>query len=156
MRTTKHLYVDVRWMVREDTPAVVDIDSEGWTEEDFCNRLAKRNCIGMVAVTKANVVVGFVVYLLHKYSIEIQNMGVAKLRRRIGTAIICRLAAKLGYAGRSRITAIVRDSNLTAQLFFRTKGFLATEVHRGYYDDGSDGYLFEFELPPQPDPMLFV
>jgi ribosomal-protein-alanine N-acetyltransferase len=41
----------------------------------------------------------------------------------------------------------VRETNLTAQLFFRAQGFRAVRVLRGYYEDsGEDAFLMQYQL----------
>jgi ribosomal-protein-alanine N-acetyltransferase len=41
----------------------------------------------------------------------------------------------------------VRETNLTAQLFFRSQGFKAVRVLRSYYEDsGEDAFLMQYRL----------
>ena len=52
---------------------------------------------------------------------------------------------------RTRITLAVRERNLFAQLFFRSQGFRAVRVLRGYYEDsGEDAFLMQYQLADDP------
>jgi ribosomal-protein-alanine N-acetyltransferase len=56
-----------------------------------------------------------------------------------------KLISKLSSQRRSRITLEVRETNLSAQLFFRNSGFRAVSVLRGFYEDTpEDAYLMQY------------
>ncbi len=116
--------VHIRWMIRRDMPEVLAIENEcfeyPWSENDFVNCLRQRNCIGMVAEHDDRVV-GFMIYELHKTRIHVLNFVVAKdcQRQGVGSQMIAKLSAKLSAQRRSRIVLEVRETNLSAQLFFR-------------------------------------
>ncbi len=147
--------VQIRWMVRRDVPAVLEIELGSfefpWLEEDFERCLAQRNCIGMVAEYQGQVV-GFMVYELGKTRIRVINFAVAPAWRRkgVGTQMVAKLVSKLSPDRRTRITLEVRETNLAAQLFFRACGFRAVSVLRNHYQDTpEDAYLFQYRLRPQ-------
>ena len=144
--------VHIRWMIRRDMPEVLAIEGQSfefpWSEEDFVRCLRQRNCIGMVA-EHAEKVVGFMIYELHKTKLHVLNFAVAPEWRRvgIGTQMVHKLVGKLSSHRRTKITLAVRESNLAAQLFFRTQAFQATRVLRGYYEDsGEDAYLMHYKI----------
>ena len=59
--------------------------------------------------------------------------------------MVAKLIAKLSSQRRSRIVLEVRETNLAAQLFFRSNGFRAVSVLRVFYDDTpEDAYLMQF------------
>jgi ribosomal-protein-alanine N-acetyltransferase len=61
--------------------------------------------------------------------------------------MIAKLVGKLSNQRRNRIALSVRETNLTAQLFFRVTGFRAVEVIREHYlDTGEDAYLMNYHL----------
>jgi ribosomal-protein-alanine N-acetyltransferase len=94
-------------------------------------------------------VVGFMIYELHKSKLHILNFAVAPECRRmgIGAQMIGKLIGKLSSHRRTRITLAVRETNLAAQLFFRTRDFRAVKVMRSYYEDsGEDAYLMRYSL----------
>ncbi len=152
-RTQKEqLRVHIRWMIRRDMPEVLQIEQDSfdysWTEEDFLRCLRQRNCIGMVA-EHGEKVVGFMIYELHKSKLHILNFAVAPAFRRIGIGgqMIAKLVGKLSSHRRTKITLAVRETNLNAQIFFRTQEFKALKVLRHYYEDsGEDAYLMQFRI----------
>ncbi len=152
-RTEKEqVRVHIRWMIRRDMPEVLHTEQESfefaWTEEDFLRCLRQRNCIGMVA-EQGEKVVGFMIYELHKAKLHILNFAVHPTfrRARVGSQMVAKLISKLSSHRRTRITLEVRETNLSAQLFFRSQGFRAVRVLRGYYEDsGEDAFLMQYRL----------
>lgn len=151
--------VHIRWMIRRDMPEVLQTERQSfehaWSEEDFLRCLRQRNCIGMVAELDESVV-GFMIYELHKTKLHILNFAVAPSFRRlgIGRQMIQKLVAKLSSHRRTRVTLAVRETNLPAQLFFRSMAFRAVKVLRGYYEDsGEDAFLMQYHLPNDTTPL---
>ena len=152
-RTEKEqVRVHIRWMIRRDMPEVLQTEQESfeysWTEEDFLRCLRQRNCIGMVA-EQGERVVGFMIYELHKAKLHILNFAVHPQYRRVGVGgqMVSKLISKLSSHRRTRITLEVRETNLYAQLFFRTQGFKAMRVLRAFYEDsGEDAFLMQYRL----------
>ncbi len=151
--------VHIRWMIRRDMAAVLDIESQcfefAWSEEDFIRCLRQRNCIGMVA-EEDDKVVGFMIYELHKTRLHILNFAVGADHRRkgIGNAMIAKLLGKLSHERRNRIMLEVRETNLEAQLFFKNVGFKAISVLRDFYDDTvEDAYLMQFRYQPSAEEL---
>ena len=150
-RTERELLrVHIRWMIRRDMPEVLQTEQASfefpWTEEDFLRCLRQRNCIGMVA-EQGEKVVGFMIYELHKTKLHILNFAVHPAWRRLGVGgqMVSKLVSKLSSHRRTRITLEVRETNLIAQLFFRTQGFRAVRVLRTYYEDsGEDAFLMHY------------
>ncbi|MEM6473569.1 MAG: ribosomal-protein-alanine N-acetyltransferase RimI, partial [Planctomycetota bacterium] len=59
------------------------------------------------------------------------------------------LFSKLSHERRNRIMLEVRETNLEAQLFFKSLGFRAISVLRDFYDDTvEDAYLMQFRYRP--------
>ena len=117
-----------------------------WNEEDFIRCLRQRNCIGMVA-EENDKVVGFMIYELHKTRLHILNFAVADESRRngVGLAMVSKLLGKLSHERRNRIMLEVRETNLEAQLFFKSIGFKAVSVLRDFYEDSEeDAYLMQY------------
>ena len=146
------LQVQIRWLIRRDMSEVLEIERSSfeyaWTEEEFLCCLRQRNCIGMVAEHEHEIV-GFMVYELHKSKLRILNFAVAgsARRHRVGTQMVGRLIDKLSQQRRREIVLEVRETNLDAQLFFRSQGFRALSVLRGHYDDtAEDAYYMQFAL----------
>ncbi len=156
------LRIHIRWMIRRDMVEALAIEAESfefpWSDEDFVRCLRQRNCIGMVAELDDQVV-GFMIYELHKNRLHVLNFAVAARFRRqgIGSQMVAKLIGKLSQQRRSRILLEVRETNLAAQLFFRTSGFKAVSVLREFYDDTpEDAYVMQFRCQDeQPDVIPF-
>ncbi len=147
----RRLGVHIRWMIRRDMPEVLAIEANSfefpWSEEDFIRCLRQCNCIGMVAEHDERVV-GFMIYELHKSRLHIINFAVHSHHRRqgIGTQMINKLIGKLSHQRRDRIMLEVRETNLPAQLFFRSGGFMAVSVMRDFYEDTTeDAYMMQYQ-----------
>lgn len=146
----ERLRIHVRWMIRRDMREVLAVEQEAfefpWSDEDFTRCLRQRNCIGMVAEA-ADEVVAFMIYELHRTRLHVLNFAVARAHRRlgIGTRMMDKLIGKLTPERRNRIVLEVRETNLPAQLFFRSLGFRATSVLKDFYQDTTeDAYLMQF------------
>ncbi len=144
--------VHIRWMIRRDMPEVLAIEHASydfpWCEEEFLRVLRQRNCIGMVAEHGENVL-GFMIYELHKSKLQVLNLAVSPEHRRsgIGRQMVAKLVGKLSNHRRTRIVLQVRETNLPAQLFYRTLGFRASDVVRSYYDDtDEDAFVLQYLL----------
>lgn len=156
--------VHMRWMIRRDMPEVLEIENKcfefPWFEEDFIRFLRQRNCIGMVGESD-ELVVGFMVYELHKTRLYVLNFAVHPgfQRRGVGVAMCQKLISKLNLQRRNRIFLEVRETNLDAQFFFRDMGFRAISVLRDFYnfDDGTaeDAYLMRYVLEGLVEPSWF-
>lgn len=146
--------VHIRWMIRRDMSDVLRIEQESfeypWSDAEFIRCLRQRNCIGMVADYEDEVV-AFMIYELHKTRLHLLNFAVDEQwrRRGIGTQMVDKLVGKLSPGRRIRLTLEVRETNVSAQLFFRGLGFRAVSVLRDFYDDTTeDAYLMQFRYRP--------
>lgn len=146
----------IRWLIRRDMPEVMAIEKASygrpWTEDEFVHCLRQRNCIGMV-LEHDDAIIGFMVYELHKNNINVINLAVKPEFRRqgFGKMMIDKLIGKLSSVRRTSIVFVVRDTNLDAQLFLRSSGFIATSVFRQYYrvedeTDFDDAYIMKYVL----------
>lgn len=142
----------IRWMIRRDMADILQIENDtfefSWTEEEFIRCLQQRNCIGMIAEMDDRVV-GYMVYELHKNRLHVLNFAVDPAHRRtgIGEKMIMKLAGKLDERRRARIMLEVRETNVTAQLFFRAQGFRAVSVLHDFYDDtAEDAYVMQYHV----------
>jgi [ribosomal protein S18]-alanine N-acetyltransferase len=144
--------MDVRWMCRKDMPAVLEIERQSfefpWSEDDFIRCLRYPRCIGMVVESDGRVV-GFMMYALYKFRLHLLTLAVHRdfRRRGVGTRLMQKLFGKLSYQRRNRIVLEVRETNLSAQMFFREMGFRAVSVLRDFYEETTeDAYQMSFRL----------
>ncbi len=156
----QELRCHIRWMIRRDMAEVLEIEQESfefpWCEDDFIRCLRQRNCIGMVAELGERVA-GFMIYELHKTRLHVLNFAVGRdfRRRGLGKQMLTKLVGKLSFQRRTRVLLEVRETNLPAQLFFRSQGFRAVSVLRDFYDDTTeDAYLMQYRYRPAESEIL--
>jgi ribosomal-protein-alanine N-acetyltransferase len=146
--------VAIRWMIRRDMPELLNIEHdsfpEPWKEDDFIRQLRQRNCIGMVADHKEQVV-GFMIYELHKDQLHVLKLAVHKDHRAktIGTQLLEKLKSKLSQQRRTRIYLELRESNIDAQIFMASNGFRAISVLENHYNTGEGALQFSFNVVKQ-------
>ena len=152
--------VHIRWMIRRDMPEVLAIEHGSfeypWCEEEFLRVLRQRNCIGMVAELEERIV-GYMIYELHRNKITVLDFATHPEFRRlgIGRQMVTKLVDKLSSQRRNRIALCVRETNLSAQLFFRQQEFKAVKVLKNFYEDsGEDAFLMEFRVGSEDDDDL--
>lgn len=155
----EHLEVQIRWLIRRDMAEVLEVERENfrhaWTEEDFLCCLRQRNCIGMVAEHNHRIV-GFMIYELHKSKLRILNFAVVTSMQRqgVGCQMVRRLIDKLSQQRRKEIVLELRESNLSAQLFYKSQGFRAVCVLRTHYEDtAEDAYVMQYRLVPAEESL---
>jgi len=141
----------VRWMVKRDLVDVLRIEKGSfefsWCMRDFVGCFGCRDCVCLV-VEVGGRVVGYMIYEDVGGVFRILNIAVCSCFRRqgFGGVLVGKLVEKLGYRG-SRVVLEVRESNLGAQLFFRSCGFRAVEVLNDFYSDvDEDAYLMEYNI----------
>jgi ribosomal-protein-alanine N-acetyltransferase len=142
--------ITIPWMIRRHFDDVLRIEGEcfsmPWSEDDFIRCLRQRNAIGMVAKVRDDVA-GYMIYELHRNRLHILNFAVAPvfMRRGVGTAMVAKLKGKLNH-NRNRIMLEVRETNLDAQLFWKSQEFRAVMVVKDFYENapGEDAYLFQY------------
>ena len=128
----------LRYMLRQDLDAVVAIDKDlfdfPWTKAEFVLAMQQKNTIGMV-VERNEEVVGYMVYEIHRHKIHVLNFAVRARSQRlgIGRELVERLKSRLHFKQREMIVTEVRESNLDAQLFFKSQGFKCTSILHGFY-----------------------
>jgi [ribosomal protein S18]-alanine N-acetyltransferase len=151
---------EIRWMVRSDMPEVLAIDEAcfefPWREDDFIRVLRQRNNIGMVAIVKG-CVVAYMLYELHRNRLHVLNFAVHPnvQRRGVGTALVNKLISKLSLQRRNRIMLEVRETNVDAQLFFRSHGFRAVSLLKDFYEDtAEDAYLMQYRYTADKEAAL--
>ena len=142
----------IRWLIRRDLPAVLRIEDasfrEPWTEDEFVRSLRLRGVVGVVAEHQ-DVVISYMIYELLRDSIHLLSIAVHPDFRRqgVGTTMLAKLASKMEYQRRGKITTLASEINLDAQVFLRDYGFRATEVVKDYYHPGEDAYFFVYRQP---------
>jgi ribosomal-protein-alanine N-acetyltransferase len=144
------LRVRPRYLLSRDMPEVLAIERASfdyhWDEDGFLRELRRRNSLGYVA-EHADRIVGFMIYRLLKDRLRLVDLAVhPEFRRRgVGRQLTGKLAERLSHHGKPRIVLLVRETNLTAQAFFRRRGYRALEVVREHYPDtGEAAYAMQY------------
>lgn len=145
----------IRSMLKQDLPQILAIEKQlsvySWNEQDFLTALRQRNCFGSVAES-GDKILGNLIFVTHPTEYELVKLTIhpSHYRRQVASQFIDKLKGRLGNLNRNKITGVVEESNLTAQLFFKNQGFQAVEVFRHYFEGGAtrqpeDGYHFVYE-----------
>ena len=136
-------------MIRRDLIPVLDIEREvyglnAWSATDF-EAAMQADCTGIVAESDADEdVVGYLVYESTVTTINVLNITVAVGWQRLGIGAALLRAVRSRSGGRE-VMLHLRESNLDAQLFLRSQGFVALAVVREYYEDtDEDAYVFRY------------
>lgn len=129
--------IHVRWMIRRDMPEIMEIENASfdfpWPEDEFHRVLRQRGCVGIVAEYSEKVV-SHMFYRLHRTRIDLLSLAVHPDCRHngVGTRMLDKLRSKMA-GERNKIAALVRETNLGALLFFKSNGWRAIDLRRGYY-----------------------
>lgn len=155
METMNGIQVKTRWMNQGDLSIVLGIEescfSNPWAKPDFKEALAARNtnCIVLESLnTRTKYVVGFAIYQLTQRGILLLNIAIEPIyhRNRYGTFLINDIKRNLTPQGRKKIETEVRETNLTAQLFFRANGFLCYDQLEDFFDPPETAYCFRYRI----------
>ena len=127
------LDISVRWLIRRDLLEAIAIENNSFEdpidEQEMIDLLRQRNIAGVVA-EKDSLILGFMIYELNKSSFHLAHLAVAKECRRakIGSKLVQYLEQKLSCNRRYLIVVNVPETNLGAQLFFKSLGFKASYI----------------------------
>ncbi len=149
-REARPLRVHLRHMIRRDLPEVMAIENASfavpWLEEDITRALCHNAFILLVAETPDEWVAGYsIVERRKQQSREILKIATVAGARRfgVGRQLLAREIDKTHAP--PKLTAVVNEANLPAQLFFAACGFRCERVLRKYYDaHEQDGYEFRY------------
>ena len=141
-----------RAMTPNDLEAVVQIERTSmpspWERHGFARRLAKRNSRCYVATMNDSIGAYAALSFEEGYA-HLLNFAVAPDRRRsgMGRAFMLFLQNVCSMRDLPKIMLEVRETNLDAQLFYRSLGWRATRVVRKFYEDtGEDAYRMECKI----------
>ena len=143
----------IRWMIRDDFARVLDLEKQifefPWSEDELFSCLKMTRVIGLV-IEYHHKIIGYMVYELNKDHIVILNLAVESdfQRRNVGSQLLKRLMEKLSSTKRNRMTVTVRESNLSAQMFFSAHDFRATSIiKKSYEENDEDAYVMQYTEP---------
>ena len=140
----------LRAMWPQDVEYVLPIDRTcfhcfAWTREDFAKVFAiDRQEYGIIAEA-AGRCVGFGVATRRPHAVVLLNLAILPAFRRlgIGRMIVDELCRPARKCHPDRLFAMVRESNLPAQMFFKSMGWKASFIRqRPWLECEEDGYCF--------------
>jgi ribosomal-protein-alanine acetyltransferase len=122
-----------------------------WSAASFRDFIRERSS-SWVALKKGQVV-GYLVTLWVADEIHLLNIVVrADMRRHgLGTRFVAFLLQMAHSRGSRTIFLEVRVSNEAALEFYRKIGFQFDYRRKGYYGDGEDAWVMEFQIPKQDE-----
>ncbi|MDB4916870.1 MAG: ribosomal-protein-alanine acetyltransferase [Gemmatimonadetes bacterium] len=138
----------VRDAVIEDIPQIARIEGESfadpWSAKSFLDSLANDRMRFLVAEdgmpaerwsSDESVIVGYVIALVLTEEAEIADIAVAPAERKrgIGGLLLDSVIIHLGKTGVRTLYLEVRESNVAAQVLYKSRGFLQVGRRRGYY-----------------------
>jgi ribosomal-protein-alanine N-acetyltransferase len=154
--TTKHkIKVALSKMKERDIPGALLVEEASfefpWTEEDFVKCLDPKdlNCHGKVFYYEGKII-AFMIYKLEDFHIDLINLAIDPNYRRcgIGSQMIANLIERLTWQRWRRLIVEVRETNLTAQLFFRKNKLRAISTLYNHYEHTpEDAYVMQIWCP---------
>ena len=147
----KSLKPFARRVLLADARQVYAIESEAMQfprSLNTINQSLQARGILTIGVDVADELAAFNCYELRDRSFYVKAFAVMPKYQRcgLGTALVVRLKELLTPIDRFAIHLMVNESNLDAQLFFKSCGFQAIAVKKNYFDDGSDAYHFRYAI----------
>ncbi len=141
--------VTTSWVAREDRAEIMRIENASfdspWTRKELDSVLSQANTSAFIAKHDGRVV-GYIIAERAQSHLHIMTIAVEPEFRGygIGTQLVRRLIELIG-GKHTRVTLEVRETNVTAQQFFKALEFRCTKVLRDFYDDTTeDAYLMEY------------
>lgn len=141
---------------RADLQQMIQIErasfDDPWTAEEFIQHFNCKSVSSIVVCERQgeiDEVVGYLFYQCLKQHINIVSMAVSPIYQRKGKALamLTKVMEKTSPT-RRKVIAVVRETNLPAQLLFKKAGFLATKIIRKPFDNSDDdGFIFEYKKP---------
>ncbi len=152
------LVASIRDMLRDDLTEVMEVErasyDEPWNTGEMVYQFNKANGRGFVAEFGGRVV-GFLLYTFERNFFCVLDIAVDPEFRRlgVGSLLLHKLMAKLRVRRQRRIGLMVGGECLGAHHFFRSNGFLATDVIHARHrkaDTDEDAYAFEYDMDAAP------
>jgi ribosomal-protein-alanine N-acetyltransferase len=144
--------VHFREMEPPDLDEIMKIErasfSSPWSARFFMEELKVPYARSLIAHIQEKIV-GYLIYWELPGELDIHNLAVRPTCRRqgVGRSLLSMAIEKGQNQGLTRITLEVRKSNESAQRLYRSLGFVAQRVRRGYYqNDGEDALVMALNL----------
>ena len=152
---TRPAPIELRTMLREDLPAVLDIErrsfAQPWSRAFFDKELATPFARLVVAVEEGGLrplIVGYTCRWRVTDEVHLLNVAVHPERRGrgVGRLLLEGVIAEAESCGARVIFLEVRAGNVEGRRFYRSLGFRDLGVRRAYYGPGQDAIVMELRL----------
>jgi ribosomal-protein-alanine N-acetyltransferase len=136
-------------MIRRDMDEVLATEQYGinpWNQDEFYKALRQRNCIGMIAEHKLGPIDAYMVYELHKTSLNILKIAGHPLAwQETIQLLLNKLLSKLSHQRRDHINIVVNERFTPMLQLLKDNGFEATGLKRREFNN-ADGIKMIFKL----------
>ena len=141
-----------------DLDAVLSLEQElfgvdAWSVETVALELARYpdTGVGLIAV-EAGECVGYAFATRAGATADLDRIAVAahSRRRRVGTALLDGVVARVRGDGCDRLLLEVADTNTAARELYLSRGFSELSRRRAYYRSDADALVLGLELRPRP------
>ncbi len=153
----------VRWMQATDIPSLVELFAESfarehWLPQDFTDFAMHPNRDNRIKVLvdesdRSQQILAAIAVTLTAEECCVRRLAVPRELRRQGhaTYLLNQVAGRQSVIQRRIFTAVVPETNLAAQLFFRDSsvGFRFDAADRRWLANGHQGYVFRFLKTPR-------
>ncbi len=135
---------EVRYLCRKDIDDLVAIELASflcpWTQEDFLRGMANRQTVSK-GIFCRGILAGYAIWTMNNDFGHLTNLAVGPdwRRSKVGTMLLHSLAVTLGK--RRDVYVEVVETNLVAQMFFKSLGFRCTATIHNYYCCTDDAAL---------------
>jgi len=138
-------------MMAEDLPAVLAIENDSfphpWSGRHFLDEIESPCGFPVVALSEGEVA-GYLCLKVVLDEAEILDVAVSRSARclGIGRALV---ESALSFCRERRVAFLfleVRAGNAAAQALYRSVGFRQSGVRKGYYHDGEDALLMQYDF----------
>jgi ribosomal-protein-alanine N-acetyltransferase len=144
----------IRPATQEDLPLIAEIERRchlaPWTEDHFREELAKPySRVWLLTDDETDSqMLGYVVFWTLMDEAQILNIVVDLPHRGLGHAkrMLQKVITTVAKTELKRVILDVRKSNTPAIQLYQRLGFTITQVRKGFYSNGEDGYQMTLEL----------
>ncbi len=142
----------VKTMTEADLPQVLVIETmcfaAPWCQEHFRHELRSSLAFPLVATTTAGIIAGYICPMLVIDEGQVLTIAVHPdfQGKGIGRLLLGRALAEFHRCQSSFVALEVRRSNRSAIALYLRCGFRETGIRAGYYPDGEDALLMEYDM----------
>jgi ribosomal-protein-alanine N-acetyltransferase len=143
-------------MLKTDIDEVMEIERQSfdhpWSRCQLLDKIAEDEAIAVV-VEAINIdkVIGYMIYESQNEYIQLSAIAVHPYYRLqgVGSSLLFKLTNDLiSLYRRKNLTALVRETNLGAQLFFAANKWKAVKIIKGYNEDNKPEDVYQFVWDP--------